>query len=78
MMDEQSLLCRCLHDGKITAQELTPDITEGMPAEVNVGVPAGTVVTFLQAICETYGSCAVLAIEEGDEEGWDEIQGRAI
>jgi len=61
MMDAESLLCRCLHKGKIAAED--SNVT---PVEVEAGVADGTVVDFLRAVCMAYGSCAVLAIEDND------------
>ena len=64
MMDETCLLCRCLHDGPIPVQETRSPDTRSLDAEVNANVPRGTINAFLTAVCQVYGSCALLAIDD--------------
>ncbi len=61
MMDAESLLCCCLHNGKIALEDV-----KLAPVEAEAGVANGTVAAFLRAACMAYGSCAVLAIEDSN------------
>lgn len=60
MMDKEHTLPGCLHDGPVLKREI-----QILPsAENDYGVPQGTVNRFLGALCETYKSCGVLALDD--------------
>jgi len=56
MMDEQTLLCRCMHGGPVLldgASSVCPEISQD------------TVESFLKFMIKQYGSCAVLVLDDG-------------
>jgi len=64
MMDETCLTCYCLHGGPIPLEETQTPETKPTWGESNAKVPKGTIAGHLRALCQAYGSCAVLAIDE--------------
>ncbi len=64
MMDETCLLPACLHGGPTPLTSLRDATKTATDIEKQEGIEAGTLARFLQALCERYGSCAVLAIHD--------------
>jgi GNAT superfamily N-acetyltransferase len=64
MMDEACLLPACLHGGPTPLASLRDATTTPTGIESQEGIEAGTLARFLQALCQRYGSCAVLAIHD--------------
>ena len=64
MMDETCLLPACLHGGPIPLASLRDAATTATGIEKQEGIDAGTLARFLQALCQQYGSCAVLAVHD--------------
>lgn len=58
MMDSHSLLASCLHAGPISVSEARHSC-----AERKYGLPDGTAIGFLKAVCQKYGACGVLAVD---------------
>jgi GNAT superfamily N-acetyltransferase len=54
MMDEQTLLCRCMHGGPVPLDGASSALPE---------VSQDAVEAFLKAIIDKYGSCAVLVVD---------------
>jgi len=69
MMDEGCVLASCLHGGAIPLAEALD--AEAYPAwlETQCDLPAGTVARALQALCREYGSCGVMAVDDGQVVG---------
>jgi GNAT superfamily N-acetyltransferase len=63
MMDETCLLASCLHGGPVRLPSLREALTTAAYAEREEGLPPGALARFLQALCQRYGSAAVLAVE---------------
>jgi GNAT superfamily N-acetyltransferase len=63
MMDETCLLASCLHGGAVPLASLREALSTPAWAEREYNLPAGALARFLQALCQRYGSAAVLAVE---------------
>ncbi|UCC68966.1 MAG: GNAT family N-acetyltransferase [Armatimonadota bacterium] len=63
MMDDTCLLPACLHRGPIPLASLHNVETTATAIEEQEGIAPGTLARFLRALCERYGSCAVLAVD---------------
>jgi GNAT superfamily N-acetyltransferase len=63
MMDESCLLAVCLHGGPIPLASLREAETAATAIEQQEGIAPGTLARFLRALCQRYGSCAVLALD---------------
>jgi hypothetical protein len=57
MMDAQTLLCRCMHSGPVPLEGASSALPE---------VSQDAVETFLKAMIDKYGSCAVLVLDGDD------------
>lgn len=57
MMDEQTLLCRCMHSGPVPLDRASSTLPK---------VSQDVVVTFLKVMVNKYGSCAVLVLDGDD------------
>ena len=69
MMDEEFLACYCLHGGPMPLQDCREPGVKPAWGESNAKVPQGTIAKYLRALCKTYGSCAVLAVEDDLAQG---------
>ena len=63
MMTEDCVLCICVHGGPLPLSKTCAAETRSTWKERELGLPDGTVARFLQAMCRTYGSCGILAID---------------
>jgi hypothetical protein len=57
MMDEQTMLCRCMHGGPVPLDDASSVLPE---------VSQDAVETFWKAMIDKYGSCAVLVLDGED------------
>jgi hypothetical protein len=64
VMDETCLLPACLHGGPVPVAALRG--AESTPTEIErqEGLPPGALARFLRALCQRYGSAAVLALHD--------------
>jgi GNAT superfamily N-acetyltransferase len=63
MMDTTCLLSACLHDGPAPLASLREALAAATDTERQEGLAPGALARFLEALCQRYGSGAVLAVE---------------